>query len=305
MTANDMDFSIIIPTYNRQRQLEACLSALTALDYDPSRFEVIVVDDGSVEPMDRVVLHFKNLLNISLLRQINAGPASARNRGVEQANGRWIAFTDDDCLPCTNWLRTLARHLKKRPNCVVGGHTVNGLTENLCSAMSQFIVDAVYRYYNTKPENALFFATNNLAMPRKLFLNVGGFDEAFITAEDRDFCDRCLCCDIQLIYAPECIVHHRHALKYHTFCRQHFNYGRGAFRFLKAQYLRNSRHTWIKTGFHMDVNNWLLNPFSRVDPRKWPGLAALLFSWQVSNLAGFITEAVKSVSIEPDVGRKE
>jgi GT2 family glycosyltransferase len=170
--------------------------------------------------------------------------------------------------------------------------------------MSQIIVDVVYRYYNVRPEQALFFATNNLAMPQELFHKIGGFDEAFTTAEDRDFCDRCLCSGIQMIYAPECVVYHRHSLSYRLFCKQHFNYGRGAFRFLSGQFQRHSRHTWIKTGFHLSVHNWLLYPFSRVRPHQWPGLALLLFSWQVMNLAGFIVEAARSMTPGRAVRRK-
>ena len=296
MSAQRVDFSVIVPTCNRPRELEACLTALAALRYAADRFEVIVVDDGSAEPAGTAVALFGNRLNVSVVRQENAGPAAARNRGVEHARGAWLAFTDDDCLPDADWLRTLACRLEERADCVVGGHTANGLTDNLCSAMSQIIVDVVYRYYNVRPEEALFLTTNNLAMPRDLFQAIGGFDEAFTTSEDRDLCDRCLCRGLGLLYAPECVVYHRHSLSYRSFCKQHFNYGRGAFRFLRGQVQRRSRHTWIKTAFHLNVHNWLLYPFSRVRPHRWPGLAALLFSWQVMNLAGFMVEAAKSVT---------
>jgi GT2 family glycosyltransferase len=304
MSVQSVDFSVIVPTYNRPRQLEACLSALAALRYAFDRFEVIVVDDGSVEPVGTVVALFLNRLNVSVVRQENAGPAAARNRGVENARGAWLAFTDDDCLPNADWLQTLACRLEKWPNCVVGGQTVNGLSDNLCSAMSQIIVDVVYRYYNMRPEQALFFASNNLAVPRELFHKIGGFDRAFTTSEDRDFCDRCVCSGIQFIYAPESLVYHRHLLSYRSFCKQHFNYGRGAFRFLNGPFRRHSRHTWIKTGFHLSVHNLLIYPFSRVRPRQWPGLAALLFSWQVINLAGFMVEAARSMTPGSAVRRK-
>ena len=304
MSAHSVDFSVIVPTCNRPRQLEICLSALAALCYAVDRFEVIVVDDGSTVPVGDAMALFGGRLNLSVISQKNAGPAAARNHGVKHAKGAWLAFTDDDCLPNADWLQTLARRLEKWPNCVVGGRTVNGLRDNQYSAMSQIIVDVVYRYYNVRPEQALFFATNNLAMPRELFQKIGGFNEAFTTSEDRDLCDRCICSDIQMIYSPESVVSHRHSLSYRTFCKQHFNYGRGAFRFLRGQLQRRSRHTWIKTGFHLNVHNWLLYPFSRVRPRPWPGLAILLFSWQVMNLAGFVVEAAGAMTQGRSVRRK-
>jgi GT2 family glycosyltransferase len=299
MTAPTVDFSIVVPTYNRPFELEGCLSALAALDYPPDRFEVIVVDDGSAEPLAAVGAPGADRLNLRLIRQENAGPAAARNRGVEEARGTWLAFTDDDCHPDADWLAALARRLKERPGCVVGGRTVNGLPDNLCSTMSQIIVDVVYRHYNARPDDARFFASNNLAMPRELFRRIGGFDESFTTSEDRDFCDRCRACEVQMIYASECVVRHRHALSFPGFCKQHFHYGRGAFRFHKCQLQRHSRETWTKTSFHMDMRNWLVYPFSQVAPRQWPGLATLLFSWQGMNLAGFMVEAARSLAVRP------
>ena len=294
-----MDFSIVVPTYNRPRLLEGCLGALAALDYPPDRFEVVVVDDGGVQPLDAIAARGRERLHLQLVRQPNAGPAAARNRGVEAARGTWLAFTDDDCRPAADWLRALAHRLTELPGSVVGGRTVNGLDDNLCSTMSQLIQDVVYRHYNARPDDARFFAANNLAMPRALFRRLGGFDMSFTTSEDRDFCDRCVAAGVRMHYAAECIVEHRHALSFLEFCNQHFHYGRGAFRFHQRQRERHSRDTWTKTAFHLDMSNWLLHPFTQVAPRQWPGLAALLFSWQAMNLAGFVVEAASHSALRP------
>lgn len=290
MSKHRLDFSVIVPTFNRPSQLSACLSALEALRYERDRLEVIVVDDGSVESVEGVVARHRDRLDVSVIRQENRGPAAARNHGAEHAGGKWLAFTDDDCLPEAGWLLTLACCLEKWPGCVVGGHTVNVLGDNLYSAMGQIIVDVVSSYYNERPYQALFFASNELAMSRELFQKIGGFDETFTTSENRDLCDRCFCNGIRMIYAPECIVQHGHPLYYYSFCRQHSNYGRRAFRFLRGQLRRHSRHTWIKTGFHMSLYKWLLYPFSRIRPRQCLRLSLLLIAWQVTNLAGFIVE---------------
>ena len=97
-------FSIIVPTYNRPRQLADCLRALSALDYPRRRFEVIVVDDGSASPLAEVVAPFHPLFRLTLVTQDNAGPAAARNTGAALAQGEFLAFTDDDCLPSGRWL---------------------------------------------------------------------------------------------------------------------------------------------------------------------------------------------------------
>ncbi|MBC8136091.1 MAG: glycosyltransferase [Fibrella sp.] len=74
--------SVVIPTYGRPRQIVACLESFTALDYPVGRWELIVVDDGSPEPLDGAVAPFQNRLPLTLLRQANQGPAVARNTAV-------------------------------------------------------------------------------------------------------------------------------------------------------------------------------------------------------------------------------
>jgi glycosyltransferase involved in cell wall biosynthesis len=114
-------FSVIIPTHARPRQLSACLEALTRLAYPSNSFEVIVVDDGSDKPLNGVVDPFRNQINVILLCQANAGPATARNRGASQARGRFLAFTDDDCMPAPDWIATLAKRFAATPDCAIGG----------------------------------------------------------------------------------------------------------------------------------------------------------------------------------------
>ncbi|MBU6435334.1 MAG: glycosyltransferase family 2 protein, partial [Nitrospirae bacterium] len=117
--------SIVIPTYNRPEQLSVCLRACSRLDYPHDRFEVIVVDDGGVTPLDEVANQFRDLLTLKLLRQENAGPATARNRGAFEAAGEFLLFTDDDCAPAPDWLTTLAAQFSASPDCAVGGETSN------------------------------------------------------------------------------------------------------------------------------------------------------------------------------------
>ena len=78
-------FSVIVPTHGRPRQLASCLESLTRLQAPAGNFEVVVVDDGSPEPLDEVVKPYRNRLDLTLLRQPNGGPGSARNTGAAAA----------------------------------------------------------------------------------------------------------------------------------------------------------------------------------------------------------------------------
>lgn len=285
-------FSIIIPTFNRPEKLRQCLEAIGRLDYPTSRFEVIVVDDGSPVGLKAVVEAFAAQLEIRYVRQPNAGPAAARNTGAGIARGRYLAFTDDDCRPAGDWLNVLESALETTPDCMVGGRTVNLLTGNPFSSASQLIVDIVYRFYNADPQRARFFASNNMAMPAALLAKIGGFRPAFRTSEDRELCDRWLHNGYRMIYAPEAVIYHAHDLTLMAYCKQHFNYGRGAHHFHAARAARGSGTMHQEMKFHSNLKNWLIYPFHRVPFSKAFLLAFLLIVWQTVNAAGFFWESL-------------
>jgi GT2 family glycosyltransferase len=284
-------FSIIIPTHGRPRQLRRCLESIALLDYPADRLEAIVVDDGSPTPLDSETASCGDQVAVRLVQQEHAGPSTARNTGAGISRGKYLAFTDDDCTPSVDWLQALAARFRATPNCGIGGRTVNLLAENPYSAASQLLVTYLYAYYNTTPDEAQFFASNNLAVPADLFRSVGGFDTSFIrtAGEDRDLCDRWRHRGHRLVYAPEAIVYHAHELTFHTFWRQHFRYGRGAYQFHASRAQRGGGRFWIEPPrFYAGI---LRYPFSQ--PR---GLAAkltlmgLMIASQAANAAGFAWE---------------
>lgn len=222
-------FSVIIPTYNRPRQLVACLQALAQLDYPRDRFEVIVVDDGGAALLEPVVQPFSEKISLTLLHQPHAGPATARNTGASRAQGRYLAFTDDDCTPAADWLSMFVAHFAMAPEAAVVGDTVNVLTKNPYAAASQHLVSFLLMYHRTDADEVRFWTTSNLALPVEQFHLVGGFDPTFPFpgGEDVDLCARWLARGHRVHYAPEVVVSHAHQLTLSSFLRQHFLYGRG------------------------------------------------------------------------------
>jgi GT2 family glycosyltransferase len=84
--------SVVIPAYNAAATIGKTIDSILAQDY-PAH-EIIVVDDGSADHTDKVIQTYGN--RVTYIRQDNAGPSAARNRGVQQASGEWIAFLDAD-----------------------------------------------------------------------------------------------------------------------------------------------------------------------------------------------------------------
>ncbi len=281
------DVSVVIPTHGRPERLARCLEALAEQDLPRDRFEVIVVDDGSpVSPTDAVD-SVAGRIETQLLRQPQSGPAGARNTGAARARGGLLAFTDDDCVPDRGWLRVLHETAAATPGAGVGGYTRNLLTGNLCSAASQLLIDYLYERFNRNPEDATFFASNNLALPTESFRRLGGFAETFPlpAGEDRELCDRWRYEGLRLVYAPEATIGHQHALDLAHFWRQHFRYGRGAHEFRRIRMQRGEGVGFEGLSFYTRL---IAFPFSRA---AWPralALSGLLFLSQVANTAGFL-----------------
>lgn len=252
-------FSIVVPTYNRPRNIASCLEALSRVDYPRDRFEVIVVDDGSEVPVRTFISHFFDKMNLTVITQENAGPSMARNAGAKRARGDFLAFTDDDCMPAPDWLMTLTNRFKTSPGCSVAGRCVNALEVNIYDAASQMLIEYLHAYHNQVPDQARFITSNNLSLPVKLFEVVGGFDTSFPNAggEDREFCEHLRHHGCQIIYAPEVVVHHSHGLTLSTFWRQQLNYGRGAFLLRQKCYQnRGQRVRMEPTAFYLRLLSW-------------------------------------------------
>ena len=87
--------SIIIPVYNAENTLDACIRSVLQVDYP--NYELILVDDGSKDHSWDICCKWANQdSRVKALHQENEGPSSARNRGISESSGKWIMFVDSD-----------------------------------------------------------------------------------------------------------------------------------------------------------------------------------------------------------------
>ena len=101
-----LQFSILIPVYNDWESLHGCLDSVAAQTGTP-RFEIVLVDDGSQTPVPETIRRFADHLPIRIAWQAHAGIAAARNRGIQDARGATLVFTDADCRLDPSCLATL------------------------------------------------------------------------------------------------------------------------------------------------------------------------------------------------------
>ena len=109
---NDMRYSeplvsIVIPIYNAEKSLERCLDSVLSQDY--KNIEAILIDDGSRDSSPEICARYKsrNPERISIVRQENSGPSTARNRGIELSRGKYIAFVDSDDMVASNMISSM------------------------------------------------------------------------------------------------------------------------------------------------------------------------------------------------------
>jgi glycosyltransferase involved in cell wall biosynthesis len=287
-------FSVVVPTFQRPDGLARCLEALAAQELPRDRFEVVVVDDGSAEPPRGIVARFAATLDVRLIEQSNAGPAAARNAGAAAARGDYLVFTDDDCRPDPHWLRALDDVVARHPGCAGGGRVENALADGLYSTASQLLIEFLYEYYNVGEGAGRFFITSNLAFPTNAFRGLGGFDVSFplAAAEDRDVCDRWREAGHTMVYADDAVVHHAHALRLGSFCRQHFNYGRGAYFLHRARSRRGEAPLRVEPlRFYTRLVTY---PLGRSAAPRSFALAALTALSQWVYVSGYFSERLRS-----------
>lgn len=280
------DFSVIIPTRNRPASLRNCLAALAQANYPLDRFEVIVVDDASEEPLAPLIADFSDRLRLTVLRQDErGGPAAARDHGSAQATGRFLAFTDDDDQPDRDWLDALHRFLIRSPDQLAGGRVINALERNPFSSAHQLIVESAYEYFDPAKGRPHFFSTGNMAVAAERFRMLGGFGNwPTNAAEDRAFSFRWLARGWSMTYVPDAIVRHYHPFNLASFAEVHFRYGRGAYHYHALR--TSSGHGRLKPEWRF---YWL--SFKRAFSRNRPvSVAALLCLWQVANACGYFFE---------------
>lgn len=176
--------SVVIPTCRRPALLQRCLAALRAQTLHPHEFEVIVVDDGRSDDTRAAVAACADAWRsnggpeLRLLEPLGTrGPAGARNRGWRQARGEVIAFTDDDTVPDTDWLREGLEALGDPARVAAWGRV---------EVPSPALVTDHAR--TTAGLRHAVFVTANCFVRRTALEQVGGFDERYTRAwrEDSD-----------------------------------------------------------------------------------------------------------------------
>ncbi len=168
-------FSVIIPTYHRNDLLAKCLDCLApgVQTLTADQYEVIVTDDGSETTAEEMIQ--ARYPWAKWVVGPRKGPAANRNNGAKDARGKWLVFTDDDCLPDAQWLDSYAKAALSEPSySVLEGRVYADRPRRSLAEVSPINEAGGYLW------------SCNFAIEKKLFQFLTGFDERFPFATMED-----------------------------------------------------------------------------------------------------------------------
>jgi glycosyltransferase involved in cell wall biosynthesis len=213
---SEPDISIVVCTYNRAELLRGALTSLLKLATDGAfKYEIVVIDNASTDGTPQVIadkaVYSRHLLRAA--REPEKGIVAARNRGIREARGRWIAFFDDDQLADSRWLAELYLGALKQ-GCRVAGGAVRlifpeGCPRRLGPTVRMLLGEADHATTPVRFAGRLTPGCGNLLIERTVFDQVGVFQRTVHgRGEDTDLFSRIEQAGIPAWYVPTAIVDH-------------------------------------------------------------------------------------------------
>ena len=226
--SSEPSVSIIVPTYNRCMKLNRLLRVLDRSYRTRSRFEVIVVVDGSTDQTLDMLGQLNTDVPVHVVVQENSGPAAARNRGIAAAGGEIVIFLDDDVVPVADLVQRHVDIHRTDPNAVVIG-SLTAPTRAM-RPWARWEAVALEQHFRTlahgdKPVSARHFYTGNASVRRRHVETVGGFDESFKRGEDAELGYRLAELGLNFYFAPAASVEHESDHSFKTWLQVSYKYG--------------------------------------------------------------------------------
>lgn len=205
--------SVIVPTYNGAHKVLNTLKALEQQTYQD--FETIVVIDGSTDNTIRVLSEAKlSLRSLKIIQQENKGRAAVRNKGAQEASGDLLIFFDDDIRPIAECVALHVAHHSQKSGSILAGNPMEELALSHTdiyrykASLSRKWLEPLRKHQGALCKENLFLSAANFSVPKKVFLQVGGFDERLTDAEDFHFATKAYEQNILIFFSYEAIGWH-------------------------------------------------------------------------------------------------
>lgn len=235
-TKKSIRLSVIVCAYNEEKQLENCLASLLKQEFDPSEFEIIIMDNESSDSTPiiakRIVEDNQGKVQIRYLRIKHVGLSISRNSGISEARGNIIAFVDADACVGKGWIKNIVSPFDNDPSISILAGRVLNLNDDVW--FSRFIYQAHYSAGAQARSNTKIGGLTgaNMAFRRRVFDVTGGFFDGFASYGDETsvavkYLDNHP--DEVVAHTQDAIVFNEHPETLYRWLRQRFFQGRMLF----------------------------------------------------------------------------
>ncbi|MCD8422764.1 glycosyltransferase family 2 protein [Tenacibaculum finnmarkense] len=250
-----LKFSIIVPVYNRPKEIEELLESLTKQDFQENlkdAFEVIIIEDGSEKSSEEIVKSYKNRLNIRYFYKENSGAGASRNFGMQRASGTYFIILDSDVILPTQYLSEVKKGLKQQYTDAFGGadaahSSFTDLQKAINYSMTSVLTTGGIR--GKKKGLGKFQPRSfNLGISKKAFIKTAGFSR-MKAGEDIDLTFRLWENGFETQLIEKAFVYHKRRSTIKQFFKQTFAFGT-ARPILNAKYPESAKLTyWFPSVF--------------------------------------------------------
>jgi len=241
----NLQFSIIIPVYNRPQEIDELLCSLNEQTYSKN-FEVIVVEDGSTVSSKNIVKKYSNDLNVQYFFKENTGAGDSRNYGMKRASREYFIIFDSDCIIPPNYLVEVEKALNKKFTDAFGGadaahESFTYIQKAINYSMTSFLTTGGIR--GSKKGVGKFQPRSfNFGISKGAFEKTKGFSKLKI-GEDIDLTFRLWEHHFKTQFIEKAFVYHKRRSTFQQFFKQTFAFGNGR-PFLNKRYPETSKITY-------------------------------------------------------------
>jgi len=194
--------SVVVTTYNSQRTINKCLDHITSLKYPHEKIDVIVVDDGSKDKTLEIVKSYP----VKLLQQEHEGYPAAMNAGISCSKGEIVVIIDSDIYVGEDYLIRILDELKDPNVGIASGYVAVAPTSNFWAKVIGF--EAEDRYDQMRSKSVDFITSTSTAYRKKLFMEVGLFNEELKRGSDEDLAHRAFKMGWKIVLAKDALCYH-------------------------------------------------------------------------------------------------
>lgn len=225
---NKINYSFIIPVYNRPEEVAKLLDSLSQLDFERN-FEVVVIEDGSDMDCEAVCSRFRESVIITYLSKPNSGPGDSRNYGMKRASGDYFIILDSDCIVPNQYLKTVDDYLQQNFVDCYGGpdaayENFSSLQKAINYTMTSFFTTGGIRG-GSERLGKFQPRSFNMGLSKKAFEATGGFGKIH-PGEDPDLILRLWKNGFKTALIKNAFVYHERRISWSLFYKQVNKFGK-------------------------------------------------------------------------------